>query len=277
MIFPVSVQVITLNEATNIGACIEAIWRTNPAEVLVIDGGSTDRTVAIAQSLGAKVLVPGRLGRGASRTLGYTNTEQPFVAMVDADDRIEEDWIEVSLHELQSGNYSAMQSSLRAAEPHNFWSSGWNQYFIESIQPALDTSMVGHPAIYRTEDLVNARQDIGHDHEDTQLSVDFQGRGLRQGIGTAISKRVVPTEWNENQTKWLAYGSGYYDFVVRHPDRKLAIRKHMFWTIPIVRAWRPVSRGKLMQPVFGLLMGASIIRGYHRKSRVTGQTVNHDW
>jgi len=265
--FPVSVQVITLNEEANIGVCLEAIWRNTPAEVLIIDGGSTDRTVEIAEGLGAKVLAPGKLGRGASRTLGYTNTKQPFVAMVDADDRINPDWLEVSLAELQSGNYAALQSSLRAIEPHNFWSSGWNQYFIESIRPTPDTIMVGHPAIYRTENLVAARQDIGHDHEDTQLSVDFQERGLRQGIGTAISQRVVPTIWKENQVKWLAYGSGYFDFVQRHPDRRSSIRKHMFWTIPVIRAWRPVARGKLTQPAFGLLMGLSILQGYYRKSR----------
>ena len=64
MTFPVSVQIITLNEEANIAECIESVLRNDPAEVVVIDGGSTDRTVEMAKSLGATVLAPGRLGRG---------------------------------------------------------------------------------------------------------------------------------------------------------------------------------------------------------------------
>ena len=261
---PVSVQVITLNEESNIGACLDAILSNDPAEIVVIDGGSTDRTVEIATKKGARVIAPGRLGRGASRHLGYHSTNQPYVAMVDADDRISPDWIQVSLRELKEGGYAALQSSLRTTSLATFWERGWNEYYIESIRPTSDTIMVGHPSIYRTEDLLGTREDIGHDHEDTQMSVDFQQRKLRQGIGTAISRRVVPDNRSENVEKWRAYGKGYRDFVHKHPDRRRAILKHMLITIPILRSWRPVLRGRLEQPIFGAVMAVSIMRGYRQ-------------
>lgn len=201
MLLPVSVQVITLNEEASIGRCLDAIAVNQPAEVLVVDGGSTDRTVEIAREKGATVLLPGRLGRGASRHLGYHSTQQPYVAMVDADDMISPDWLSVSLQELESGSYAALQSQLRTSGNASFWERGWNEYFIESVRPADDTIMVGHPAIYRTDALVATRDDIGHNHEDTQMSVDFQARGLRQGVGTAISYRVVPVTMSENLEK----------------------------------------------------------------------------
>ena len=43
---PVSVQICTLNEEANIGACIKAVLANDPEEIVVIDGGSTDQTVA---------------------------------------------------------------------------------------------------------------------------------------------------------------------------------------------------------------------------------------
>jgi glycosyltransferase involved in cell wall biosynthesis len=264
MPLPVSVQIITLNEEANIAACIDAVLLNDPAEIVVIDGGSSDRTVEIAEARGARVIAPGRLGRGASRTLGYHSTEQPYTAMVDADDRIAPDWLPRMLEELTAGGYAALQSSLRTVSEGTFWERGWNEYFVESVRPVADTIMVGHPALYVTADLQAARDDIGHDHEDTQLSVDFQARGLRQGIGTALSYRVVPTDRDENLHKWRMYGKGYRDFVARHPDRRTAILKHMVVTIPIVRGWRPVLRGKLEQPVFGALMSGAIIYGYVR-------------
>ena len=71
MPLPVSVQICTLNEEGNIGECLEAVVANDPEEIVVIDGGSTDRTVEIAESMGARVLAPGRLGLGPSRQLGY--------------------------------------------------------------------------------------------------------------------------------------------------------------------------------------------------------------
>lgn len=265
MTLPVSVQIITLNEEAHIGDCLDSVIGNNPAEVIVIDGGSHDRTVEIAMSRGVTVLTPGRLGRGASRILGYESTSHPYVAMVDADDRVAPDWLQTSLDELQAGHYAALQSSLRTVAQRNFWERGWNEYFIESIKPSDDVVMVGHPAIYDRSALLAARRDVGNDHEDTQLSIDFQEKGFRQGIGTAISRRVVPLKAEENMRKWLAYGRGYRDLLAKHPDRRSAIRQHMFITIPIKRGWSPVRRGKLLQPLFCLIMTCAIVTGYYTK------------
>jgi len=53
---PVSVVIPTLNEEARLGATIDAAFAAGAAEVIVADGGSSDATVAIAQSRGARVL-----------------------------------------------------------------------------------------------------------------------------------------------------------------------------------------------------------------------------
>src|SRR5512135_1707827 len=82
----VSVVLITKNEASNIRACLESVaWAD---EIIVVDSGSTDDTVAICRESGAKVHVhdwPG-FGPQKNRALGYAAGE--WVLSLDADERV---------------------------------------------------------------------------------------------------------------------------------------------------------------------------------------------
>jgi rhamnosyltransferase len=54
----IGVVIRTLNEAQHIGTCLETLARQQPGfdlDVLVVDSGSTDATVRIARSLGARI------------------------------------------------------------------------------------------------------------------------------------------------------------------------------------------------------------------------------
>ncbi len=241
---------------------MRAILANDPEEIVVIDGGSTDGTVSIAEGLGARVISPGRLGLGPSRRLGYLSSVSTYTAFVDADDRLSSDWLATMIAELTAGGYSALQSSLRVPEPSSFWARGWDQYFIESVRPTSDTNMVGRPALFVTADLQADQTEFASLDEDTHMSRAFESRGLRQGIGSAVCYRFCEETYGENVRKWRSYGRGYRGFVASNPDRRGAIVKHMLWTVPVSRSVRPVLRGKVLQPAFGALMAGSIVAGW---------------
>ncbi|MFH2135453.1 MAG: glycosyltransferase family 2 protein [Pseudomonadota bacterium] len=81
-----SVILITKNEAENIRACLKSVeWAD---EVILVDSGSADETVAIARSMGAKVFEhdwPG-FGQQKNRALGYASSD--WVFSIDADERV---------------------------------------------------------------------------------------------------------------------------------------------------------------------------------------------
>jgi glycosyltransferase involved in cell wall biosynthesis len=81
-----SVILITKNEADNIRACIESVsWAD---EIIVVDSGSTDDTVAICKELGAQVHEHDWPGFGVqkNRALGYATKD--WVLSLDADERV---------------------------------------------------------------------------------------------------------------------------------------------------------------------------------------------
>ncbi|RYZ67359.1 MAG: glycosyltransferase, partial [Proteobacteria bacterium] len=53
--FPISLAIITLNEASNLERCIRSVPFAD--DVVVVDSGSTDGTPEIAKRLGATVVV----------------------------------------------------------------------------------------------------------------------------------------------------------------------------------------------------------------------------
>jgi hypothetical protein len=163
---------------------------------------------------------------------------------------------------MEAGGYAALQSSVRVPDGGNWWSHGWNQYFIESVKPVADTNMVGRPALFLTEALQSDPSDLISLDEDTHLSRRFELQGFRQGIGTALAYRHCEETLEANFKKWQSYGRGYRGFVEEHPDRRNAILKHMLLTVPLARSVRPVLRGHVTQPIFSVAMALNIGYGF---------------
>ena len=83
---PLSVVILTKNESLRLRDCIESVrWAD---EVLVVDDESTDQTVAIAQSLGARVLRRKMDIEGRHRNWAQQQAAHEWVLSLDADERV---------------------------------------------------------------------------------------------------------------------------------------------------------------------------------------------
>ncbi|MDD5339674.1 MAG: glycosyltransferase family 2 protein [Candidatus ainarchaeum sp.] len=82
----VSILLPTLNEAESIGRTITEVRAAVPqAEIVVIDGLSTDRTVEIAKSLGARILLEKRKGKAFAIKAAFREIDSDYAVMIDAD------------------------------------------------------------------------------------------------------------------------------------------------------------------------------------------------
>lgn len=92
----VSAVMPCLNEENTLATCIEkafTAFRTMgvTGEVVVADNGSTDRSVAIAESLGARVVTERRKGYGSALIAGVGVAKGRVIVMADADESY--DWL----------------------------------------------------------------------------------------------------------------------------------------------------------------------------------------
>lgn len=91
-----SVVIPAYNAASYIAATIASVraQTLRPAEIIVVDDGSTDDTVAVARAAGLRVLEQKNMGVSVARNRGITAAAHPWVALVDADDLWEPDKLE---------------------------------------------------------------------------------------------------------------------------------------------------------------------------------------
>ena len=91
-----SVVIITHNEEANIGralASVQALVADGKGEIIVVDSGSTDRTVEIAKSFGAKVFVEEWKGYAAQKNSAIDKATGEWILSLDADEEAESELV----------------------------------------------------------------------------------------------------------------------------------------------------------------------------------------
>lgn len=86
-----SVVIITVNEEANINrtlASVKPLVADGKGEIIVVDSGSTDRTVEIAKSFGAKVFVEEWKGYAAQKNSAIDKAKGDWILSLDADEEL---------------------------------------------------------------------------------------------------------------------------------------------------------------------------------------------
>jgi glycosyltransferase involved in cell wall biosynthesis len=91
-----SIIIPARNEERNIGRCLQSIaavdWQSDAVEIILVDNGSTDSTLEIAQEYGARVFVlPGDTVAGL-RNFGSAQSNGKILVFLDADCTVTPDW-----------------------------------------------------------------------------------------------------------------------------------------------------------------------------------------
>jgi glycosyltransferase involved in cell wall biosynthesis len=97
---PLSVAIITRNAEAELDACLASI--TFVDEVVIVDSGSTDGTIALAARHGARVIQKEWVGFGPQKQLAVEAVSHDWVLCVDADERVSADMRDAILAELKS-------------------------------------------------------------------------------------------------------------------------------------------------------------------------------
>ncbi len=89
----VSVIIPTINEANNLPLLLSDLSNIQKeGEIIIVDGGSEDRTIDVANVYGAKVYKSKERNRGLQLDIGAKNSKAEWLIFLHADTRLTHDW-----------------------------------------------------------------------------------------------------------------------------------------------------------------------------------------
>ena len=109
-----SVIIIAKNEQLNIRHCLESVrWAD---ELIVLDSGSTDDTVAIAREFTDKVFSTDWQGYGIQKQRALDHATGHWILNLDADESVDEQLKQQIMHVMASKKYDACPALLASSK-----------------------------------------------------------------------------------------------------------------------------------------------------------------
>ena len=142
-----SVIIITKNEEANIRRCLESVRFAD--EIIVLDSGSTDNTVAIAQEYTENVFATDWQGYGIQKQRALSQASGDWVLNLDADESVSKELKEEMLEAIASDKADAYRIPIRM-----FF---YNQLLKYSASPKRHIRLFKRANAYYSNDIIHEK------------------------------------------------------------------------------------------------------------------------
>ena len=240
---PISVVVPAYNRAELLPRALASIFSQSPmgpAEVIVVDDGSSDGSAGVAVRAGAKVVRhETNLGTAIARNTGFEAATQDWVALLDSDD----EWLPghlASLWAARGDHLLIADSALRCgARPGDDTLQG---PAADAPQTLVDPGTLLFPANIIAASAAMVRRDVvedvgGFQHPDGLEDMDLWVRVLERGTAVVLPTVGVVYHVHEEQTSKGVDGMEHGHLLVA---RRYAGRP--WWSERIVERWAAHAR-----------------------------------
>jgi len=123
-----SVAIITKNEEDRLPRTLEAV-KDLADEIVVVDSGSTDRTVEIAKRYGAKVFIEDWKGYGEQKNSALQKTTGEWILFLDADEVVSKELKNLIKEKIENptadGYFLKRQTVYLGKEIKHIWNNDW--------------------------------------------------------------------------------------------------------------------------------------------------------
>jgi len=203
------------NAAHFLDECLASIGASNPREIIVVDGNSTDGSRDVSHRYTDRVLSDEGRGLPVARMLGVQAATSRWVALVDADVVMPPGALGELLDELAEGGYTALQAGVKSVSGPGYWGRalahqhrvGRSRYWFGLVTTVMERSVL---------------LELGFDQRfPSGEDIDLRWRMARGAARVGVSRRVVVQHRFEDtfaaaRDQWTMDGRGLARMVLAY-------------------------------------------------------------
>lgn len=193
----ISATVITLNEERDIARCLKSLSFAD--EIIVVDSGSTDKTVEIAKAMGAIVVPEPWRGYGAQKNFAMSLAKGEWVLNLDADEEVTKELRDEIFRKIKSRDQTNGYAIARKTYYLGKWIrfGGWYPNYVTRLvrkqkarwtEPNVHEELVCEGPVRRLENPM-----LHYTFEDITDQVRTNIRYARQGALDLYAKGTTPS------------------------------------------------------------------------------------
>lgn len=196
--------------------CLAALSDAGVAEIVVVDGLSTDRSREVAQEHGVRVISDEGRGLPWARTVGVEAARTKWVLLVDADVVFGPGGVANLLTEFVAGGYASLQAGLRSVSGPGYWGQALTQHHLTGRSSnwfGLVATLFERDQMLRT-----GFDDRFKSGEDIELRWRLRQAGLYTGVSRTVmvEHRFAGDDFAFALNQFLMDGAGLGRMIRKH-------------------------------------------------------------
>lgn len=232
----ISLLLICLNEESVIDFCLKSLKYSNYNELIVVDGGSTDKTVDICRKYNCKIISTDPSMTKQLLT-GLEQIKSEYVILIETDHVYPKDFVSNFLNLFIKSSLDAGQSKLKiVTKDKNFFSIGHKIFYeVHNNRKNIEFFLQGG-SIWKTDQIrsIMSQMQTGGYGMDTERSEIIKQNKLKVGYLDVFVEESGALNFRKFLNRMKNYGLGDYEFYKKNSEnwnlkRKLKSLTHIFF------------------------------------------------
>lgn len=212
---PVSVIIPVRNAEHLIESCLRTILASEPAEIIVVDGLSTDRTLDIIKNYDIRIISDGGRGVPAARMMGIHAASYSIVVLIDVDIEIPTGALNQLYEEFSTGNFDGLQAGLVSHSGIGYWGRALVNHHNNGRSKRWPGLMA---TIFKKQVLLdNPLDERFRSGEDIEIRWRLKTSGYKMGVSQSVFvKHWFGDTYEFAKDQWIQDGKGLGRMVAKY-------------------------------------------------------------